>query len=176
MEEGNNEQLQHYGVPGMKWGIRRASKALSKAKTQERYDKAVSSLNKHRSKASTALEKYKKNQPKLDENLRKSIRTDAVKAEQITAKANKISAKAAKKRNKMYGFFTSEEKAKELEFKANKLQAKADKLNAKASKYKANYEKNKRRVEENDAMIRAFEKGINDIDKALVEKGRKFVN
>ena len=48
----NQEYLQHYGVRGMRWGIRRASKTLSKSSsTSEQREKAISSLQKHRAKA-----------------------------------------------------------------------------------------------------------------------------
>ena len=45
----NNNELYHYGVRGMKWGIKKASKTLSSDKaTSEKKEKAVASLEKHK--------------------------------------------------------------------------------------------------------------------------------
>ena len=57
-------ELMHYGVPGMKWGVRRATKRLSKATTKEQRDKAVGKLETHRAKASAKIEKLNKKRPK----------------------------------------------------------------------------------------------------------------
>lgn len=157
-----NEELQHYGVKGMRWGIRRASKQLSTASTKEQREKAVASLQKHRAKASAQISKLEKKRPKLEQKVEQRI----VKNE---TKAATLSNKAAKKRRKAYGFLTSQSKSEKLIYKANKLQAKADSLTAKSKKAKSELTKN-------ETMQSAFKKGINEIDQALVGKGRKFIN
>ena len=53
-------ELYHYGVKGMKWGVRRAQKALSKASSSRDSDRALSKLQKHRDKGSAELAKLKK--------------------------------------------------------------------------------------------------------------------
>ena len=95
----SEEELMHYGVLGMKWGVRRASKQLSGATTKEGRAKAKASLDKHYAKASKKLNKYSK---KVDKNLTKA-RKKTIKAEAgfATAKGRaKATAKAAKFRRK----------------------------------------------------------------------------
>ena len=43
-------ELYHYGVKGMRWGVRRAQKKLAKATTKEDRDKAIAALKKHKEK------------------------------------------------------------------------------------------------------------------------------
>ena len=63
----NNNELYHYGVRGMKWGIRKATKTLSSSKsTVEQREKAISSLQKHKRKASAKVAKLEKKHPQLE--------------------------------------------------------------------------------------------------------------
>lgn len=157
-----SDELQHYGVVGMKWGVRRASKHLSKATTTEQRDKAISKLNKHRTKATKKIEKLNKRGVKLQRDHDENIRTTNVRAAEL--KRN-----AALTRNKAYGRFTSQKKASQRLFKANKKDAKADALIAAANRTKAYLDKN-------SSLIKAFEKGISDIDSALIAKGKRYVS
>ena len=157
-----DDELMHYGVKGMRWGIRKATKQLSTATTTSERDKAVATLEKHRAKASKQVTKLEKKHPKLEKTVEtKIIRNDV--------KAAKLSDKAATKRNKAYRRFISEKKASKLLYKANKLQAQADYLAVKSKKAKAELAKN-------EELQKIFKKGINDIDTVLVDKGRKFIN
>lgn len=172
---GSYDELYHYGVKGMRWGVRRATKKLSRATNQKDYDSAVSSLNKHRVKASSKLQKLQKQRPKLDDTLRKSTAKDVAKASKLESKASKLDMKIAKNQKKASGFFTSQSNAEKLLAKNTVMKNKSDMLHAKANKMKANYEKAKAKVEANESMRRAFQQGINDIDMALLDAGRKYI-
>lgn len=163
MDNKHNEELLHYGVKGMRWGVRRATKKLysSNSNDDARY-KAVATLQKHRSKAIKQLGKLENQHGKLASNAEKHImKTDG--------KAAKIKSKAAKAERKAYGRFTSYEKSEKLKYKAGKLNAKADRMIAESAKAKAKLAKN----EKIQSMMR---QGVNDIDKALIEKGKKYLN
>lgn len=172
-----SDELYHYGVKGMKWGVRRASKVLLSSKSsQEQRDKAVASLQKHKTKASTKLASLEKKRSKLDDDLRKSTVKDMTKATKIERKVAKIDKKIAKKQRKAAGIFTSNDRAEKLLFEANIMQTKSTKLHAKAKTLTAKYEAAKAKVDANESMQKAFKKGISDIDNALVEVGRRHLN
>ena len=184
------DELTHYGVKGMRWGVRRASKRLSKATTKEDYDKAVSSLQKHRAKSTKKVNDLKRDHTRL------SNKRDAIIVEQkpkaaeyrrksadYRSKAAGYEARSAKLRNKKNGWFTTEAQAQKYESKASKLDAKAKKWNtksakmsAKASSIDAKAAKYEAKIKANETLMREFETGINDIDKALTAKGRRYIN
>lgn len=162
-ETTSDEDLLHYGVPGMKWGIRRARRTLTSSKsTQEKRDKALNSLEKHRVKASEKVAKLESKRPKLED----SVNT---KVSKYQGKAAELADKAARQERKAYGIFATQESKDKRLFKAGKLQAKADTINADIAKAKA-------RLAENDAKTNLFKRGIKDIDKLLIENGRKVVD
>lgn len=155
----NDNYLQHYGVMGMRWGIRRAEKTLSSSKsTAEKKQKAVESLKKHREKATKKIDKLQKSHVKL------AKRRDAntVKAD---VKAQSLRKKASVTRNKAYGFFVSKKRSDRLLYKANKLDARADVLVQSSNKVKTN-------IKKNEKMQEMFNAGVSNIDKALVAKGK----
>lgn len=154
-----NNELKHYGVLGMKWGVTRAKKRLSKASTQEDRDKAISSLSKHRAKAVAKVTKLEKKDPKLEKAYNKAVLKTDVKAAKLEQKRSKYTKKAT-------GLFVSDKKAAKYLTKAQIMDMKVKDLKAQSDRAKANMAKNER-------MKELFNKGISDIDATLLEAGRK---
>lgn len=157
----NSEELMHYGVKGMKWGVHRASKQLAKATTTKERDAAIAKLNKHRGKASAKVEKLEKQHVQLEKDVNRHITKNDTKAAEIKAKAAQV-------RKKAYGRFTSQDRSEQMLYKANKLDARANDLMARSEKAKA-------KLAKNEKMTELFKKGLNDIDAAMVDKGRKYL-
>ena len=154
-------ELMHYGVPGMKWGVRRASKQLAKASTKEDRDKAIAKLNKHRSKASAEIAKLDKKRPKLQKEADKYSLKQDKKAAKLELKSAKLKKKASKRR------ISTD--------KAAKLLAKSMKMDIKSSKIRTASAKAKSKLAKNQTLTRKFNEGISTIDRALIEKGRRVI-
>lgn len=158
-----NDELKHYGVKGMRWGVRRASKQLTSSKSSEgQKRKAAESLQKHRAKATKKVSQLEKQRPKLEDKSNKYAMKNDIKAQNLKQKA-------AKKNKKAYGMFVSKNKADKLFYQADKLNVKADSMIAKSQEAKA-------KVAKNEALTSMYKQGISSIDKVLLENGRKYIN
>lgn len=155
-------ELQHYGVKGMKWGIIRAKKKLAKASTSEDRDKAVAKLNKHRTKAVAKVSKLEKKVPELEKAYNKAVLKTDVKAAKLEQKRSKYTKKAT-------GLFTSDKKA-------TKYLAKAQLMDMKVKDLKAHSDRAKAEMAKNERMRELFNKGISEIDATLASAGRKYIN
>ena len=110
----NEEYLSHYGVPGMKWGVRRS---LSKARANERYARKALKYDIKQANMTKKSEKIH-----ADKDLGASN-----KAAKKAAKYSKKSAKVLKKSLKEGNEFVKaklEKKAAKLEYKSTKQQTK----------------------------------------------------
>ena len=169
-------ELYHYGVVGMKWGVRRAQKALSKSEFDTDANRAFSKLQKHRAKGSAELTKLQKKHDKLEIKLAKSAKKDAEKADKLDQKATKLDNKAAKKMKKAARRFTSAEKALQLKTKADGLKLKSDLLKAEASTLHVKYQRSKQKVDSNERMQKAFQTQIDKIDATFANYGRHYLD
>ena len=158
---GGNDELYHYGVLGMKWGVRRASKQLSKATTREERDKAIGKLNKHRSKASAEIDKRKAARPKLQER-----------ADRLSAK-NDVRASELKKRAGVYRRRAS--RIISTRFWRNWNHNKSERLYGRADKLRENSRAAKEKIERNETYIRMLSQGIDTIDATVINRGKRIL-
>lgn len=117
-ENESKEDIEHYGVLGMKWGVRH--------NTAKAYSKASAKKTRLENKVAKTRNEYLKKSAKANSGV-------SVKYHKKKAKADKLQFKADKKK---YGLFSNA-------YKAARLQAKADVALYKANKYKYKYEKRK---------------------------------
>lgn len=162
----DDDSLQHYGVLGMRWGVRRnPSRAYAKAtkkriKLENRVQKAEKAYNRANIKTkSSNSQKYRK----------------------LQAKADKLQYKADRKR---YGFFPNAARAYKYQMKADRAQYKAD-------RYKYRHEENMVKKEAAEArlikakakskkwmnaMDREFSKvGVNSLTDQQITAGKEFI-
>lgn len=158
--ECDSEELMHYGVLGMRWGVRRSAAQL-RSSDSARQAKGVASLQKHREKGTAKIGKLKAKGVKLEQKHEQRIIKDE-------SKAAKLNQKAAKHRRKAASFFRTNKSANKHFTKAVRLETKANLLTAKANDAKA-------KINKNNAMISAFEREIRNIDAAMVSYGSDYV-
>lgn len=144
----NSEELIHYGVLGMRWGIRR---------TPEQLRRAAGKLSTKNSRYNDIVVK------------------ESSKASKGSPKAAKLRSKAAKARKKEYGMFTSKSKADELEYKAKKWEARASVLETTGNKHKAKADKFLAKINKNNEKISTFINTAKALESGKVLKGNQFV-
>lgn len=162
----SNEDLQHYGVLGMKWGVRHdPAKAYSKATVKQE------KLNR---KVTKTRDKHLKTQSKANKGV-------SIKYQKKQAKADHLQSKADKKK---YGLFTNATKAAKLQvkadraqYKANKYKSRYEKRNAKASKATGKYARAQRKAERWTTQMEKTFKGydVNKLSEQHIAAGESFI-
>lgn len=142
----NQDELMHYGVLGMKWGV-----LHDPAKA---YSKAVTKSNKLQAKVEKTGQKYANKSQKANTGVSTRYLKRQAKADKLQAKANK----------KKYGLFTNAKKAAELQVKADRAQYKADKIKGRADK--RNLEESKAKGQYVRAQRKA-ERWVKQMDKTF---------
>lgn len=152
-QNGTVNELTHYGVLGMKWGVRRSPKQL-------------------RAKSG----KLAKKNAKLD---RKRVALEDKTTKRIGKKQEKIAKlhyKADKKRSKTYGLFTSRDKAQVLNYDAGKLDAKANKLQGKINAMKGKTSSIEAKIKRNKNLMNVYNATADALDSGKISKGKGFVD
>lgn len=158
------DELMHYGVLGMKWGVRRGKSQLAKARStsdRDLHDRGVATLNKHKGKINKEVTRLDKNISSLQSRRNRQMQVDDVRAAKLSSKAAQINRKATRP-------FTSNARA-------DRLMRKATLLNIKADAIKSNSQETQALINKNKARKDIFERGLSDIDRALTDSGKDFI-
>lgn len=172
-------ELQHYGVIGMKWGVRRAER---KAYINERLTKKAI---KYDLKSDRANRKSERIHAKQD--LGRSNRA-AIKAANYRIKADKLRKKAFKEQSDIKKTMI-EKKAYKIDYKGAKQQIKANKLSkttgygVKAMKYSIKSDvlarkaaKARMKIASNKAFIARMNEKASEIPKSTKSTGHDYIN
>lgn len=146
-----SDELCHYGIRGMRWGIRRYQNPDGTLTEAGR--KRVSKLHDSNSRLTERRDKLTKRMEFQTRKYANSI-----------SKANQ---KAAELRVKEYGLFTTKARTDKLEYKASKLEARAAQKAMKIDRTKA-------RIAKIDALVSKNNRKISELNSAEISKGKDY--
>lgn len=161
-DQGSDE-IAHYGVKGMKWGVRRAMNELRESNQEGRkggHNHAVAALSSHRDKINKKLASLDKKTVKLENNRYKQATKNAKKIANLERKSAKHKLKAGK------AFYTST---------SSKHLHKSATLDLKVAKLKKSAAKTQAKIEKNERMKSIFKAGLDEINRELVTNGQDFL-
>ena len=146
-----SDELCHYGIRGMRWGIRRYQNPDGTLTEAGR--KRISKLHDSNSRLIGRRDKLTKRMESQTRKYANSI-----------SKANQ---KAAELRVKEYGLFTTKTRADKLEYKASKLEARAAQKAMRIDRTKA-------RIAKIDALVSKNNRKISELNSSEISKGKEY--
>lgn len=173
------DELQHYGVLGMKWGVRRAGVKAARnerlARRASKYDIKSYNANKKSEKIHAELDLGRANKAA------KKAAKYAVKATKLTTKANNTNSEYAKsklERRAAKANFKSSIKKQEAN-KISKLTGygnKAMKYSVKSDKFAVKAAKARYKIANNKRYIAKMNQKISSVSEKEISRGREFVD
>lgn len=166
-------ELIHYGVKGMRWGIRRSKAQLGNtvAKRKKKINRLTDDAKEYDRqakaydvKSAKVMSKNSRYEPKLSKATAKKAKSD-IKLQKAMAKGNgdkvaKYAAKSAK-----------------YQMKINKAQKKIkyNKWAVKSAEAKASAIKARNKIEKNERLVNMYSNTMNALDAGTVKQGRVFM-
>lgn len=146
-------ELYHYGVVGMKWGVRRARRAYESGDS----DTGQRIATRHQNKLTKKINKLDREYAGLSKKRDKQIRKNDVKAARMQKEANALRYKAGKRFSR--------------QSKREKRLARAQVLDIKVNRLKSISDETKAAIYKNRSYRSTFSKGLNEVND-LIERGR----
>lgn len=175
----NENELQHYGVIGMKWGIHRATSKLSS--NPDLYKKAL----KYDKKAAVARKKSEKLHAKKD---LETANQKALKAATLRKRAAVLEKRSSKTEND-YKAAKLHKKSENLKYKAAKREreantisktkaygAEAMKYSIKSDRFAAKAAKARKKIANNEFYVARMKKKISQLSKEDLAGAYQFIN
>ena len=168
-----DDELYHFGVKGMKWGVRRSRQQLSARVTK------LSNKNAALTERKKALDKAARNYDFKASKVSSRNSKYQARINRATIKKAKFERKADKARSRL--LFPNEGKAQKYDAKANRQAAiirkntgklKVNKWSVKSEKTKVAAEKARRRIEKNERLKSTYSKTIKAMDSGKIEAGK----
>lgn len=169
------DELYHYGVKGMKWGVRRSPERM-----RRRIDKLESKntkLTKKYNSANTKAVEYGRKSARVQSRNRrydKRLAKYTAKKAKYDRKLYKVSSKRNPNEDKIVKYAAKSAKANAKILKAQS-KLKYNKYAVKSERFKAEAEAAKLKIEKNDRMQRTYRTTIKALDKGTVQQGKLFM-